>query len=985
MIQIPPTNGDYWISPRALTFSENDLNDPMRVAVSLVSGTVIKAYKKGIIDYAFDGEPERWTLKGYSTKLIYKEAHFVYARLSRTDRTALIVFSVKDYNIDGSITTVTGKDENGNDITETTEPSADYFYIKIGELTATDGTSSRELTYDSGLLSTKKGDEESSLLHELWELIKGTNPLIRAKYWLTDFVVKGFITLIGGFRFSKGKDGDEKSIVDIKRSVDSDEDVPISDESVPTTKYVNELSDKKYLRKDMNDRSVGQIATDVGFEAGEFNTGATGAACYKDEQGGWHIETDFLKVRRKATFTEIEVQEVYHVGGQMLLTAASMTVDYVLEMEDRYRCYFAKKDESGREVENLWKKGDQAYCNTFNLEKQSDGTVGNHYLWRLVVATNRDTKDDSDNRTFGEVVIRTEDYNFTDLSKLECGVGSDAPKSGDEIVHLGYQGADDPSRQNAVIIAGAGEGSPYIYEFTGIGVTPFELPAPETKLKPGDNLFTGIVNIQPGSTGVENLAGLPEEIFKAAQVGSVNLLLNSGFTGGYQTEELSSGASLNSDSELYSKKMKHWESTGSVLPEEESASGYAAVIGQMEQPVTLIDYENYVVSFKAKGSSLDVWLGNTKQTLALSSSYRIYRLQYSFKHTLIGVHRFKMVGDATVCEVQVERGTIATDWKPSPLDNDKSFAEFMSLQYLSDAMKNGSTSVIGGLILSSMIQLGNYVDGIMKKVNAGMSGIYNDDDDVAFWGGGTFEQAIKTVMKFKENPLYRPTDLEWQSLANFVVTHGGDLILKGNVFADNGYFRGRLEAKEGFFHGDVYANSGIFKNVKSPNGSFTIDEEGNVKIIGTFETSVAGKRIVIDADSQSIVLYDELGRETAKMNFYDDVGESWTYGSVQLRRYQQDSSNVAMESFISASQVDVIDYIKKYESHYRAGFMQATSIDGKNASMTISLHKQYESSQPNSEYSWLSIIQSDCWPTSSENVGVGGIYSDNGTLKIRQQ
>lgn len=323
MIQIPPTNGDYWISPRALTFSENDLNDPMRVAVSLVSGTVIKAYKKGIIDYAFDGEPERWTLKGYSTKLIYKEAHFVYARLSRTDRTALIVFSVKDYNIDGSITTVNETDGTFT----TTDPSADHFYIKIGELTATDGTSNRELTYDSGLLNTKKGDEESSLLNELWELIKGTNPLIRAKYWLTDFVVKGFITLIGGFKFSKGKDGDEKIITDIKRSTDGDSEylrnedgslktdengnpikdtsyVPINDETIPTTKYVQSMNDDRYLSKIKPDETPYHIGLKGGLTTTEVTSidyakdiQKAGWASKRNEDEEWYLESDHLVAR----------------------------------------------------------------------------------------------------------------------------------------------------------------------------------------------------------------------------------------------------------------------------------------------------------------------------------------------------------------------------------------------------------------------------------------------------------------------------------------------------------------------------------------------------------------------------------------------------------------------------------------------------------------------------------------------------------------
>lgn len=55
-----------------------------------------------------------------------------------------------------------------------------------------------------------------------------------------------------------------------------------------------------------------------------------------------------------------------------------------------------------------------------------------------------------------------------------------------------------------------------------------------------------------------------------------------------------------------------------------------------------------------------------------------------------------------------------------------------------------------------------------------MSGIYNDDDDVAFWAGGTLQQAILTVMRFRNDPNYQPTDEEWANMANFVATHGGN-------------------------------------------------------------------------------------------------------------------------------------------------------------------------------------------------------------------
>ena len=728
----------------------------------------------------------------------------------------------------------------------------------------------------------------------------------------------------------------------------------------------SELLDK-YLRKDKDDRSVGTIASDKGFEAGKFVQEATGAACFQDKDGNWHIETDHLRVRKKAVFTEIEVQEVHHVGGQMMLTAANMIVDYVFEMEGRYRCYFLKKDTDGREVENLWQTGDQAYCNTFNLEKQEDGTLGNHYLWRLVVATNLDTADDAETRTFGDVTIQTADYNFVDLSKEVCAVDSDAPKANDEIVQLGYQPSNDLNRQNAILIAGAGSGSPYIYEFTGINS--FTLPEPETRIKPGDNFFTGMMRIQGGSTGASNLEDFPEEVFKSVHIGAVNLLRNSGFTGDYKSEELNSAYSLQNGSELFSRGLKHWTGSASVSDDADAVSGKCAVVGSLSQAVELIKGESYVVSFRGKGASVKVMLGGASEESVLSESYK----KYSFKFVSDGVCTFSISGDATICDLQLERGTIATDWKPSPYDNDKTLAEFQALKYLRDAIVEGDTTILGGLILSSIIMLGNYKDGKMQKVNAGVSGIYNDDDDVAFWGGGTFEEAIKTVMKFKENPLYRPTDLEWQSLANFVVTHGGDLFLRGYIHAKGGVIE-----------------HGIFKDVKSQNGSFEIDDEGNVNIVGRFETSVAGNRIIIDPTDNTITMETATNTGYSKViqMSFKQMGDSYDYGRFDLQRYQIGVDEYGNEIPILIDNATISPMGIELN---RAG---EPSVSLKNTGVRIykgdvelraELREVFSSGGNLPVVSgWIGNISSNAWPTSADQVSVGGVYNDNGTLKVKQ-
>lgn len=627
-----------------------------------------------------------------------------------------------------------------------------------------------------------------------------------------------------------------------------------------------------FLRKDIADTANGLITFLKGLLIGKNGSGITVL-----ENGMSQAVVDYLYVKVKAVFDELEVKKKTYVGGEQVISHAGMKCNRVDELDDVYRCYF-KEEEDGIEIENQFTPGSLAIAQECNIKTGISHHVGNRYYWRLVTAV-------------GE--------NYIDLSKTVCdpNVENDVPVAGDDIVGLGHK--TDITKQAAIILSSVNEVSPSIIMYQGINdftltgkdVISFDFDKSTGKARMkvygdtyiGDKDRTtymeytqdkgvdikGMFHIEQGSTGWRNMEGLPDEIQAAADlaqeakdaidnaaVGSVNLLRNSGFTGDYETEDLSAATELSADTELFSKQLEYWTGVATVSADSDAGSGYSAAIGSLSQSVSLIKGESYVISYKAKGTSVSVSCGSFSVSQPLTSSYQ----RYTHKITFNGSGIFLISGTATVCDLQLERGTIATDWKPSILDNDKATAGFQSINYIASAIKDGSVDILGGLILANMIQLGNYKNGKLQKVTAGVSGIYNDDDDVAFWAGGKLEQAILTVMRFRNNPDYQPTDAEWANMANFVATHGGDVFLRGYIYALGGKFRG-----------EVNAESGIFKNVKSPNGNFKIDEDGNIWIKGEGEFS--GTVNVISSNGYKIVISPEDEYSVPSIRMYDYNGE----------------------------------------------------------------------------------------------------------------
>lgn len=798
---------EHWIKPDALTINLNHFGDPDYLQVSVLAGAVVMAFKQDVIGYNAAHNYRTWPLEAANTYLETTSAVNVYAKLTRSEvnARALIAYDTVLRDIEGREITYA---EDGSEILG--EPSPDLYYVFLGQISASVNSNSesvqREWTIDfrAGNLDTNqyRNEESTGEWSKMFRLNKVTD-LIEILKTISSAVINKLIVAKELVLFGK-------VVTDVKRS--TDEELSTNDTTIPTTQYL----ENKFLSKNKDDRSSGIIASDKGFEAGNLVKGATGAGVYKDANENWVVETDNLKVRKKLSASDVDIQTTNHIGGQMMLTAARMKVDYVVESDNYYRCYFLKKDSDGNVINNEWKIGDQAYCNTFNLEKQADGTIGNHYFWRKVVGKSSGNEDE-ESIVVGDETINASDYHYVDLSKNDCAVDSSIPKNGDKVVHLGYQGNDDEDRQNAIVIAGDGSGSPYIQLF--VGINSYSLPEPE-QLKPNDNRLSGVLNIKGGSTGWQNFEGLPEEIQKAVdaaeeakssyenlEYGKNNLLRNSGFTGDYVTASLGGDTSLKETSQMFSPSLKYWEATNATAQESElSESGKEVLIlsgGSLQQTMffKVIANEKYIFSFRGKGQSITFSVGGYVENISLTSEWASYVSKFttSFEGQIFSI---RANGDCTLCELQLERGTIKSAWGSSPLDNRSELAKYDSLTYLSNLLK-ATTTIMGGVVNTGYINMGNLNDnGELAETTAGVSGIYNDDSSVAYFAGGNLEKAIYTVATYLDNPNYTPTQEELNNMAKFVVTHGGrailnDIILRGYIYALGGMFKGTVDIASG--------------------------------------------------------------------------------------------------------------------------------------------------------------------------------------------
>lgn len=251
--------------------------------------------------------------------------------------------------------------------------------------------------------------------------------------------------------------------------------IGVNDKTIPSDRNV--FSAKRSLATFLNKaqeetmefliKLLGGIITD-NIESQNFIPGALGSGFLikrDPKTGRSYIEVDELYVRLKAIFESLTIKELQSVGGEVLLTLASIECTKVEKISEAllydangfrlydvdgkallssiatggvYRCYFTT-DDGEKAIINQFAAGDMAQCRQFNIKEGVYENVSNRYYWRYVLAV-------------GE--------NYIDLSVDDCAEGSDIPQAGDKIIQLGNR--TDPARQNAILLSAYGLTAPTI-------------------------------------------------------------------------------------------------------------------------------------------------------------------------------------------------------------------------------------------------------------------------------------------------------------------------------------------------------------------------------------------------------------------------------------------------------------------------------------------------------------------------------------------
>lgn len=471
---------DYWISPSALHIELNALGNPDYIQASCMSGAQILVYVKDIIGFDAGHNYRRWPLQAAPTVFNTHTEKYVYAAIPR-DMTlaasAWIVFPSEQIDI-------YGKNEKEEQIGD-----EKYYYVFLQGIITSSG--------DNGTVQ-RDWKEGGRIVYGYLSSDEAISAIPYESEWYNYFSVDNIVTFLKDITMKAGTKF--RQLFAKTLTIVSGGKIAFEDQGevngVATTGTQFESTDKIVTPKFLDDNALSKVKQDAaqeiirfikGLALGEntggnnfgissdgiatlkevvsaaFRSGALGSG-FKlgDYNGGGdsYLEVDRLLVRKTAEFIKLVIRELQSVGGEIVLSPASMKINKVDFLQkgtllpeygtyplryDVYRCSFLTK-RNGEEITNPFAVNDLVRCQTFNIKEGTTANAKNKYYWRRVTMVGAD---------------------YIDILALSGGnYGDSQPEVGDELVQMGN--TTDVARQSVLYLSAYGDDSPSIKLYKGV-------------------------------------------------------------------------------------------------------------------------------------------------------------------------------------------------------------------------------------------------------------------------------------------------------------------------------------------------------------------------------------------------------------------------------------------------------------------------------------------------------------------------------------
>lgn len=631
-----------------------------------------------------------------------------------------------------------------------------------------------------------------------------------------------------------------------------------------------EALSKFFIRKDRPDEAgflikfLGGLFSDY-IQSMNFSSGALGEGFVikvDSKTGKSYIEVDELFVRIKAMFSELEIKKLSYAGGNYMFTAAGMKCGKVEEHEDFWRCYLLV-DDGETAIENPFKEGDQIRFQDFNIKPGIYENVSNRYYWRLCVGVGED---------------------YIDLSKTDCDANSDIPQEGDSLVQLGNR--TDKKRQNAITLSVYGDDAPSIHQYAGINS--YSLAGKEvTVISPQGNKFMGDFILKTGINIMTQFKILEDLIY--SEISKVldevqakdDYLYNASFasnTNGWETKNnvrffTVNGKFLLVNDKFYSRK-----------------DAMAAIIRDGDRNVLRI------LSSGIKQSNAD--LAN-KPTYEEGEEPKKFFISFRYRVATAGTLTIGFPGQNLHFTERLEPGEeygmkeYSGTWDGTG-DFELKFTGDIYIHSL--ALTDNAYEDMITKFETQLSQTNEKIEAVAKRTSnleSKSAGWLTTADGVKIWAAAEFENGVKASSLFN-------VSAESITLKSQHVKLEGIITANGNIKIHED---GSIECHNGSFTGEINANSGVFKNVRTPNNSLVVDENGNVSIVGKISTASSGTKIEIDPNSNSLRFYNSKGYDVGGISFLDSGagGTSVTYPRLKLDNIASDGNLTGSTTLFAGS------------------------------------------------------------------------------------